>query len=69
MNKGRIIKEFPENVQIGDAMTWCDENGWKLSDHCEGRNALGLVVLYTRGTALAGIVRHGDGFALVEVIR
>lgn len=69
MNKGHILKEFPAYPTVVPAMDWCAENGWKLSDHCQGCNALGLVVLYTRGTANAGIVRHGDGFALVEVIR
>ena len=63
MNIGRTLQEFPRwNVDI----LKCD--GWLLVERfAKGQNAHGLIALFRKGTARAGIVRKGDGFALVEV--
>lgn len=43
--------------------------GWLLVEQfAKGQNAHGLIALFRKGTARAGIVRKGDSFALVEVI-
>ena len=64
MNKGRILQEFPRwNV---DALK---REGWILVERCaKGSNAHGLIAIFSKGAARSGIVRNGDGFALVEVI-
>ena len=63
MNTGRTLQSFPRwNVDI----LKCD--GWLLVERFDkGQNAHGLIALFRKGTARAGIVRKGDGFALVEV--
>lgn len=64
MNKGRILQEFPRwNV---DAL---NREGWRLVERCaKGSNAHGLIAIFSKGMARSGIVRNGDGYALVEVI-
>ena len=64
MNIGHTLQEFPRwNV---DALK---REGWILVERCaKGSNAHGLIAIFSKGTARSGIVRHGDGFALVEVI-
>ena len=64
MNTGRILQEFPRwNVDI------LKREGWLLVERCaKGSNAHGLIAIFSKGTARAGIVRKGDSFALVEVI-
>lgn len=65
MNKGRILREFPDGIWTTDELA---KEGWKLVEFCQGRNALGINAILARGIARAGIVRHGNGYALVEVI-
>ena len=64
MNTGRTLQSFPRwNVDV----LKCD--GWLLVERfAKGQNAHGLIALFRKGTARAGIVRKGDRFALVEVL-
>ena len=63
MNIGRTLQSFPRwNV---DDMK---RDGWLLVERfSKGQNAHGLIALFRKGTARAGIMRKEDGFALVEV--
>ena len=64
MNIGRTLQEFPRW-----SVDSLKKDGWLLVERCEkGRNAHGLIAIFRKGTAMAGIVKHGDAFALVEVI-
>ena len=64
MNTGRTLQEFPRW-----SVDSLKKDGWLLVERCEkGRNAHGLIALFRKGTARAGIKRTQDGgFALVEV--
>ena len=63
MNTGRTLQSFPR-WNVDDLK----RDGWLLVERCEkGRNAHGLIAIFRKGTARAGILRKGDGFALVEV--
>ena len=64
MNTGRTLQSFPRwNVDI----LKCD--GWLLVERfAKGQNAHGLIALFRKGTARAGIVKRGEAFALVEVL-
>ena len=64
MNTGRTLQSFPRwNVDV----LKCD--GWLLVERfAKGQNAHGLIALFRKGTARAGIVRKGDSFAMVEVL-
>ena len=64
MNIGRTLQSFPR-WSVDDLK----RDGWLLVERCEkGRNAHGLIAVFRKGTARAGIVKRGDGFAMVEVI-
>ena len=64
MNLGRTLQEFPR--WSVDSMK---KDGWLLVERCEkGRNAHGLIAIFRKGTARAGIVKCGEAFALVEVL-
>ena len=44
-------------------------DGWLLVERFgKGQNVHGIIALFRKGTARAGIVRQGDGYSLVEVI-
>ena len=63
MNLGRTLQEFPR-WNVDDLK----RDGWLLVERCEkSRNAHGLIAIFRKGTARAGILRQEDGFALVEV--
>ena len=65
MNIGRTLQQFPRwNV---DDMKL---DGWLLVERfTKGQNVHGLIALFRKGTAMAGIMRTQDGgFALVEVM-
>lgn len=63
MNLGRTLQEFPR--WSVDSMK---KDGWLLVERCDrGRNAHGLIAIFRNGKERAGIVKHGDAFALVEV--
>ena len=64
MNTGLTLQQFPH--WSVDSMKL---EGWLLVERCaKGSNAHGLIAIFSKGTARAGIVRKGDSFALVEVI-
>ena len=64
MNLGRTLQEFPR--WSVDSMK---KDGWLLVERCEkSRNAHGLIAIFRKGTARAGIVKRGEHFALVEVV-
>ena len=64
MNLGRTLLQFPR-WSVDDLK----RDGWLLVERfSKCQNAHGLIALFRKGTARAGIVRKGDGFALVEVI-
>ena len=64
MNLGRTLQEFPR-WNVDDLK----RDGWLLVERFgKGQNAHGLIASFRKGTARAGIVRKGDGFALVEVV-
>lgn len=65
MNLGRTLQHLQTNNHSAKPLA---SDGWKLVENCEGHNALGIICILARGTARAGILRQGDGFALVEVI-
>ena len=63
MNLGRTLQQF-HRWNVDDLK----RDGWLLVERCEkSRNAHGLIAIFRKGTARAGIVKRGDGFALVEV--
>ena len=63
MNLGRTLQSFPR-WSVDDMK----REGWLLVERfAKGQNAHGLIALFRKGTARAGIVRQGDGYALVEV--
>lgn len=68
VNKGRILREYQHEHNVSVAIDDAEKNGYKVTDNCEGRNGIGIMVMLTRGTQKAGVVRNGNGFALVEVI-
>ena len=64
MNLGRTLQEFPRW-----SVDSLKKDGWLLVERFgKGQNAHGLIALFRKGTARGGIMRKGDGFALVEVI-
>ena len=63
MKVGRTLQSFPR-WSVDDLK----RDGWLLVERfAKGQNAHGLIALFRKGTARAGIVRKGDDFALVEV--
>ena len=63
MNIGRILQEFPRW-----SVDSLKKDGWLLVERFgKGQNAHGLIAIFRKGTARAGIVKRGDAFALVEV--
>ena len=63
MNTGRTLQSFPR-WNVDDLKL----DGWLLVERFgKGQNAHGLIALFRKGTAMAGVVRKGDVFALVEV--
>lgn len=63
MNLGRTLQSFPR-WSVDDMK----RDGWLLVERFgKGQNVHGIIALFRKGTARAGIVRKGDGFALVEV--
>ena len=64
MNIGRTLQQF-HRWNVDDMK----RDGWLLVERfAKGQNAHGLIASFRKGTARAGIVRKGDGFALVEVM-
>ena len=64
MNTGRALQSFPR-WSVDDMK----RDGWLLVERFgKGQNVHGIIALFRKGTARAGIVRQGDGYALVEVI-
>ena len=64
MNIGRTLQQFPR-WSVDDLK----RDGWLLVERCEkGRNAHGLIAIFRKGTARAGIVKRGEVFAMVEVL-
>ena len=64
MNLGRTLQEIPRW-----SVDSLKREGWLLVERFgKGQNAHGLIALFRKGTARAGIVRKGDSFALVEVL-
>ena len=63
MNTGRALQSFPR-WSVDDMK----RDGWLLVERFgKGQNVHGIIALFRKGTARAGIVRQGDGYALVEV--
>ena len=63
MNIGRTLQEFPRW-----SVDSLKKDGWLLVERFgKGQNAHGLIASFRKGTAMAGIVKRGDAFALVEV--
>ena len=63
MNLGRTLQSFPRW-----SVDSLKKDGWLLVERFgKGQNAHGLIASFRKGTAMAGIMRKGDGFALVEV--
>ena len=64
MNTGRALQSFPR-WSVDDMK----RDGWLLVERFgKGQNVHGIIALFRKGTARAGIVRQGDGYSLVEVI-
>lgn len=64
MNLGRTLQEFPR-WSVDDLK----RDGWLLVERFgKGQNAHGLIASFRKGAAMAGIVKRGEAFALVEVI-
>lgn len=64
MNIGKTLRKFENGIWSTDELA---KDGWRLVYFCQLTNAHGLNALFSRGTARAGIMRQGDGYALVEV--
>ena len=63
MNLGRTLQSFPR-WSVDDMK----RDGWLLVERFgKGQNVHGIIALFRKGTARAGIMRQGDGYALVEV--
>ena len=63
MNLGRTLQQFPRW-----SVDSLKKDGWQLVERFgKGQNAHGLIAVFRKGTARAGIVKRGDAFALVEV--